>query len=74
MPHLETGKRYFCKGVKWAKCIVCGKEFECPTNKKVPVCFSYICSEEMEKRKRKRDNIRAKKLREKEKEKCTEKK
>lgn len=69
MPHLEKGKRHFCKGVKWAECVVCGKKFEVPTNKKVPVCFNHECSMEMERRKRKRDNIRAKKLREKAKEK-----
>jgi hypothetical protein len=66
MPHLEKGKRHFCKGVKKATCVICGKKFECPTNKKVPVCYDYRCNDERDRRKKQREKQqRAKKLKEK---------
>jgi hypothetical protein len=50
MPHLEKGKRHFCKGIKVVKCLICEKMKEIPSNKKVNVCIGYACQEEWNRR------------------------
>jgi len=60
MPHLEKGKRHFCKGVKKGECIICGDLVEVPSNKKVVVCYKYSCHVEAEHRRVKRSNNKQK--------------